>query len=359
MNTLWEETQAVHGKFVTEHLVPLLQQSSLPLSRSLKVMGYLKKTPLLSQRLGDLRYFFLTHRLHILERELSVKEAVELRGEAKEVKADQEFKGSREAALKNAIGVTRQVLFDVVTQYLALFREDPASLESPGEGPFDSISESTHAILAMQIMSRAIDPFLTFLGTHLRHVTDASTMYSLMMSAFYLGSSMGRLGFDFKPALGRVFETGMQHLLQSLHDYAWSEMQALPLLKAAANLTTTIASPTAGDSPLLSSSSNTTTSMSPPSALLASPLLAYYANTLVSLLNELRQCPLASLAPFVLELTATDLTALRAILSAAAKDKDKDKEAWSLYRSNLVPFAETAITAMYPHLNTSTLHSDL
>jgi hypothetical protein len=130
--------------------------------------------------------------------------------------------------------------------------------------------------------TRRIHSFLSLLKNH--SFGDSASLRDAWEASVFFSSSMGRLGADFTPLLGSVFEDKMKVLVISY----WNEglvtlSETLSICRDAG-----VASPLVASS--LMSSQSREEEGQPPRILLSSPPLARLVNAVLEGLNELRRC---------------------------------------------------------------------
>jgi hypothetical protein len=156
-------------------------------------------------------------------------------------------------------------VFEIATQFNAIFRAS---------------GEST-PLLGMWT-TRRIHSFLSLLKNH--QFGDSASLRDAWEASVFFSNSMGRLGADFTPLLGCVFEDKMKVLVTSY----WTE--GLITLSE----TLSICRDAGVASPLISTSMVSSQSMEeegqPPRILLTLPPLGRLVNAVLEGLNELRRC---------------------------------------------------------------------
>jgi hypothetical protein len=129
---------------------------------------------------------------------------------------------------------------------------------------------------------RRIHSFLSLLKNH--SFGDSASLRDAWEASVFFSSSMGRLGADFTPLLGSVFEDKMKVLVTS----HWNEglvtlSETLSICRDAG-----VASPLVASS--LMGAQSREEEGQPPRILLSSPPLARLVNAVLEGLNELRRC---------------------------------------------------------------------
>jgi len=182
--------------------------------------------------------------------------------------------------LTRTMEVMRVHLFDIVTQYRAIFSEEENNLGAETGG-------QDNRLLFTSWLSRKVGQFLTTVKEDLSGGGVTSTE-SLLGQAMYFGLSFSRVGFDFRPLLAPLFLSAVEKQF----------LTALNPSSCLSSLSTQLSSLTlsrlTAPSPLPNADPST-----PPLGLLEFPPLGHLTNTILGALNELRQCAPLSLAPIV------------------------------------------------------------
>lgn len=190
--------------------------------------------------------------------------------------------------LNKLVDQTRGSLFDIITQYRAIFAEG-----AKGEAAI------LHSWLVHQVRS-----FISQLTNGLARITDGGSVHQVLDQCMYLGMSLSRVGVDFRGLLPPIFEAHVLKLFSSAVQRATStfvqSIRTGPLASAARS----------NRPPLLADRPE---SLAPSHALLQYPALALLTNELLSAFNELRQCAPAS----VIEKVAAELQEALAIVTGA------------------------------------------
>lgn len=250
-------------------LTQLLQQlrSSIQLPTCLKVIGYLRRMDVFSEK--ELRIKFLQARdswfqnvLHSLPKTDSYHH------------------------ITKTIEASRVHLFDIVTQYRAIFSDDDPLLLIPGK---DSRNESAifHSWISLKISE--------FLKTLEQDIAEdlGGRLDSILSQSMYFGLSFSRVGADFRPLLVPIFQNTI------LKQFEKSVQQAAKQFKQSMQ-TFTLTSYSFSSAAALSATLATEDNLQPPLSLLEFQPLAHYCNDILTAFNDLRLC-----APLTI---ASDLT---------------------------------------------------
>lgn len=259
--------------------------TDLHLPACVRVVSFLRRTQRHSEE--ELRSLFIEHRGSFLEKQ---KQQVEqLRGS----------RGSVVAALKNAADLLRTHVYDIGTQYQALFQQD--------DGPLVAwLSEQIAWLTGLlrchvlphradaQAARQAGGPLLTGHGQGAATAVriDAAALMTILRQCAHASTALKRLGGHFFPAVAWLFDARMEHHVCEMLDVALLTFHAeLGRFDWVPSTALTGGSPAAPSAP-----------GGPPGWLHPQALeltrhrpLAVFTNELVQVFNELRQCPLHGL----------------------------------------------------------------
>eukprot|EP01087_Luapelamoeba_hula_P019127 TRINITY_DN6292_c0_g1_i2.p1 TRINITY_DN6292_c0_g1~~TRINITY_DN6292_c0_g1_i2.p1 ORF type:complete len:665 (+),score=130.15 TRINITY_DN6292_c0_g1_i2:18-2012(+) len=186
--------------------------------------------------------------------------------------------------LSKHVDVCRIHLFDIVTQYRAIFSDDTATQE-----------EHKDAGILYSWLVQKVSEFLTILRMKLPEIKEGTAIANILDQCMYYGMSLGRVGVDFRALLPPVFEKTINSMFTTMICDATREF--------CANLSHQkwIAPPKALSAAMMGGLDTVETiAHAPPMLLLDYPSLAIYTNSLLTALNELRQC-----VPYSLRQSAT------------------------------------------------------
>lgn len=197
--------------------------------------------------------------------------------------------------------------FDIVTQFLAIFRGSFA----PSTATSSSSNDQDHSFSLLSMWTaRRIQTFLSTLSSNLAtHVADTATLRDALDAASFFASSMGRVGADFQPLLGPIFEPRLTEMIMGQWNDGLNGM--VETLKAC--MDAGVSGPLVGTETSLSKDGNnafgnaddgleilqSTRTPAPPRKLLALPPLARFLNVYLGGLNELRRCLLPGAFPAI------------------------------------------------------------
>ena len=299
-------------------LLQLLSQH-IQLAQCLKIVSYLRRLDGYDE--ATLRQQFLTCReqyLHTLQSSIGAGSGSDGKGV-----------GGYEYLNKFLDG-QRVHLFDIVTQYRAIFVDDTVAADE---------ERSDDGGLLYRWIHHRVTLLLDTVARHLPAISEGSYLYSLIEQCSYCGASLARVGIDFRPMLPplfeaqvlRMFKASMEGcvdaLLQGMAEYGWfvsgKELarMGLPLDKSG--------------------------------ALMSYPPLILASNQMIAAFNRLRHCALLSLAPAVSAHTERVLFDLIAALRTYALTYERralaSKDDWEGERDALAVLARGLADHMLPH----------
>lgn len=306
-----DEIHVLSQQMILQLLVLLRNAVQLP--TCLRVIGFLRRLRLFSEL--RLRMLFL-----------------HCRGDWMRAGIESSTATTDQAHLVNLSDNTRAMVFEIVTQYRAVFSdedEDDPGLElhmarddtqSDEKAAISNSSRSTFTIHSSAILfdwtASCVAEYLQRLRQGVDQLSDATALNTVLQQAMFCGQSLGRVGADFRASLPPMFERAVMRIFQShLHaalrqfemmvdDNRWAPVGSSALRNSSAtNPVSATASPLApktGDTTGPASSTATISasvnSYDPPHGVLDSPPLAVFLNGILVALNDLRLCAPASLA---------------------------------------------------------------
>jgi conserved oligomeric Golgi complex subunit 8 len=245
--------------------------------------------------------------------------------------------------LIKTIEVTRVNLFNIVTQYKALFDDD-----------FSKESNTKMNLIFNSWMHEKIDDFLRMLESDLAHCNSSlMDISSILGQCMYFGVSFSRIGVDFRAQLAPIF-------LKTITKYL-----NVSVIKATKQFEMDMEHFTLINKDVSSYKRHTNeptedNANSPPESLLDFQPLAVYCNALLNIFNELRVCsPIAIVNPFVLALEVSLENIAKSILSFyrheqqafGMKEKENFLKMCSCFSFELVPYIQHCINLIFPPNN--------
>jgi hypothetical protein len=252
---IWEDVERSMRLMQSQLLASL--RASIQLPACLRAVGFLRRMECFSP--AELRLRFLQARDAWLTSVLSA------------IPRDDPYHH-----LTRTIEVSRVHLFDILTQYRAIFPDDDSAYHS-------SLTTPTHVdgALFYTWLGSKVNEFLKVLEWDLGRGVSGRTD-SLLSQSMYFGLSFSRIGADFRPLIVPVFVrmtvNVYQRALRSAKHCFHESMKQLSL----ASLTRTTSS--------LAPPPSLGPSLTPPTCLLDHPPLAGLTNGILGGLNEVRQC---------------------------------------------------------------------
>jgi len=247
--------------------------------------------------------------------------------------------------LLDAIERYRTRVFEIATQFLAIFRaETSSSMASKVATASKSVSSSPSALLSMWT-TRRIHSFLQMLSLELTKMEDSAALRDALEACVFFATSMGRLGADFTAQLPPLFEPKMLALvIQHWTDGVNALQETLKVCRDAGVASPLVSNAASGSAETSSSSTSMRTSSTrqqqhrphetppPPRQLLTLPPLARLVNALLTGLNELRRCLFpgifgklrVALKEMVMEIQQILQTNERAVLTPGMRGEAKE-----------------------------------
>ncbi|BFZ13788.1 hypothetical protein BsWGS_16828 [Bradybaena similaris] len=301
----------------------LIQQlrSNLQLPACLRVIGFLRRMDVFTE--AELRIKFLQARDSWFQ---SILDAIP--------------KGDAYTHITKTIEVSRVHLFDIMTQFRAIFSDEDPLIST---GKEEAVNES---LLFQSWVLQKISQFLLTLENDLEEGIGGR-LDSILGQCMYFGLSFSRVGADFRGLLAPVFERAvLRYFSSALRDANKKfedNMQSFNLL----GLTTS------GTLSLGLASSQ----LYPPTSLLDFYPLVAYCNHVLAAFNDLRLCsPLNLTCKIVDELRRSLLDVNRVILAFHraeettfnAKEKDQFEQFCATYATDLLPYLNRCLQSLFP-----------
>ncbi|KAK9712160.1 hypothetical protein K7432_007340 [Basidiobolus ranarum] len=298
---------------LSQLLVLLRGPIKLPLC--LRVIGFLRRMEVFNE--AELRVLFLKSRDSYLE-QLIHELSVEMIDPVK--------------FLRRYIDLYREELFDIVSQYKAIFSEEETALSEneDGDGDGDEKEHKVNFDVSEKLSTKSIcsdyisQVFIRFTDTLTKQtsaIQDISALSSLLTQAMFCGMSLGRIGLDFRQIIGNVFERRVSTIVKEFitdgtEEFKWEIKEVMK--KNVSWLT---------NSKALNPETIKTTSRSafaPPTSLMNFPPLARFTNSFLSAFNSLRL-----LAPISI------MRDLSVHINQCLLDASKSIQAYAIYKSDV------------------------
>lgn len=312
-------------------LIQLLQQlrTNIQLPQCLRIIGYLRRLDVFSET--ELRMKFLQARDTWLTSVLS------------SIPKDDPYHH-----ISKTIEASRVHLFDIITQYRAIFSDD-----DPGLLADDDESSSYSGLFHAWIVQK-ISGFLSTLDDDLRKGVG-NRLDSLLGQCMYFGLSFSRVGADFRGLLAPLFQNAALRSFSSALEVATQSfketMNGYHLVAVSPALTSTILASTPAK--IQSSSEN----ISPPVVLLEHPPLASFTNAVLAAFNDLRLCAPLGIAHSVTKYLQKSLVVLVSettsfyrteVGTLTAAEKELFTKFCSVLAKELVPYLNKCLQALFP-----------
>ncbi|XP_066570213.1 conserved oligomeric Golgi complex subunit 8 [Amia ocellicauda] len=305
----------------------LLQQlrSNAQLPICLRVIGYLRRMDVFTE--AELRVKFLQARGTWLH---SILSAVP--------EEDPYFH------ITKTIEACRVHLFDIITQYRAIFSDEDPLLPPGGQ----AVNEG--AIFHGWVVQK-VSEFLETLDRDL-HRGVGGRLDSLLGQCMYFGLSFSRVGADFRGQLAPMFQR------VAIETFCRAVEEAVAKLQEDMNLYTLISMPTMMGSsipPVMPSTQPGT--LQPPMTLLDFPPLACFLNNILAAFNDLRLCCPVALAQDVtqclegalLKVTRLILAFQRAEETAfSTRERELFVQFCCAFAEDMVPFLNRCLQVLFP-----------
>ncbi|XP_052008322.1 conserved oligomeric Golgi complex subunit 8 [Xyrauchen texanus] len=246
--------------------------------------------------------------------------------------------------ITKTIETCRVHLFDIITQYRAIFSdEDP--LLPPG-GQMLNESAIFHGWVVQQVAQ-----FMETLDRDLQRGVGCR-LDSLLGQCMYFGLSFSRVGVDFRGQLAPIFQR------VSIDTFRKAVQEAVEKFQEDMNMYTLISLPTILGSTIPSVAPSTQPgTLQPPMALLDFPPLACFLNNVLTSFNDLRLCCPIGLVEEVskcveealIKVTKLILVFHRAEESAfSSREREFFVQFCSTYAEDMVPFLNRCLQVLFP-----------
>ncbi|XP_028931720.1 conserved oligomeric Golgi complex subunit 8 isoform X2 [Ornithorhynchus anatinus] len=310
-------------------LSQLIQQlrTSIQLPACLRVIGYLRRMDVFTE--AELRIKFLQARDAWLRAILTA------------VPGDDPY-----FHITKTIEACRVHLFDVITQYRAIFSdEDPLAPPAAGQRPVNE-----RAIFHGWVLQK-VSQFLRALEDDLRRGVGGR-LDSLLGQCMYFGLSFSRVGADFRGQLAPVFQR------VALGAFGKAVDEAVEKFRDEMNSYTLISAPSVPGGGVPPGPPGTQPgTLQPPMVLLDFPPLACFLNNILLSFNDLRLCcPVAlaqdvtvSLEDALVKVTKIILAFHRAEEAAfSSREQELFVQFCTIFLEDLVPYLNRCLQVLFP-----------
>ena len=305
--------------------------TSIQLPACLKTIGYLRRMGVFEE--GELRIKFLQTRNSWLQQTLSA------------IPSDDAY-----AYLGKLIETSRVHLFDVITQYRGIFPNDDPSVVMTSSDPAQNKRSYAHVFYGW--IACKVGEFLHSLEAVLSSQPSLQRLDSLLSQSMYFGLSFSRIGADFRPMLVNIFHRTMFRALSSHLSAASADFR-----DAMRNYILALPYQAPHPPSCLQAPRDPSRPPTPPQSVLQFTPLARYLNQILTTFNEVKQCPLTSLAlPLRAALEASVSAVVQSMCEFDARERssysDKERELFMhlcfLTVYELIPFISSALLHIYP-----------
>ncbi|CAH1957241.1 unnamed protein product [Acanthoscelides obtectus] len=297
-------------------LTQLRQDLSLP--KCLQIVGYLRRMQVFSET--ELRLKFLQTRSCWLDECL--------RNIPKDDMSNH---------LTKTIDVTRVNLFNILTQYRAIFNDDEHS-------PLVGDSSKNQNVIFYCWIKDKISQFLVTLKEDLKYI---SSIESILEQCMYFGLSFSKVGCDFRSQMIPIFTSRIsENFNESITDATKNFEQNMEKFTLIDKI-----------HPSIPWKSKSEDQMQPPDSLLEFYPLGEYLNNVLNVLNKLRLCAPVAVADDVVSSLQDSLTVIAKSLQVLYNQEQQalthnSKEAFTRmcmsFADDLVPYIQKCIHIIYP-----------
>ncbi|KAH0619738.1 hypothetical protein JD844_000682 [Phrynosoma platyrhinos] len=311
-------------------LAQLIQQlrTNIPLPACLRVISYLRCMDVFTE--AELRITFLQAR------------DVWLRSILAAIPDEDPY-----IHVTKTIEACRVHLFDIVTQYRAIFADEEPLVPTPGQ---ETLNES--AIFHGWVLQKVLQ-FLLVLERDLQRGVGGR-LDSLLGQCMYFGLSFSRVGADFRGQLVPIFQR------VAMLTFRKAAQEAVSKFEEEMNSYTLISAPTVLSSTIPVSSVGALAqpdTLQPPMGLLDFPPLACFLNNILVAFNDLRLCCPVALAPNVAaaledalaQVTKVILTFHRAeAMAFSSREQELFIQFCTAFLEDLVPYLNRCLLLLFP-----------
>lgn len=246
------------------------------------------------------------------------------------------------------VEVTRVNLFNIFTQYKALFDDD-----------YGRDTNSKENLVFNSWLHEKIDDFLRMLENDLTHINSSLIdISSILGQCMYFGVSFSRIGLDFRAQLAPIFIRAItkylnMSVIKTTRQFE-SDMEHFTLINKDVS---TYKRPIKSDEQVDEGKSN-----APPESLLDFRPLAVYCNGILNIFNELRVCsPVAVVHTFIVALEVSLENVAKSILNFyrseqqafGMKEKENFLKLCASFSFDLLPYIQHCLVVVFPPNNKS------
>ena len=347
IDDLRESARMTNKKMLKKLLVRLQEPIQLP--ECLRIVGHVRRS----------RYFeseTALRRAFLARREVFVRNACE---EVRRWLAPYD-------RAKKLTDVHRVHVFDVVTQYRAIFSDGDSSSATEGTSAAITTTKTSNsnsdvtadesAILLSAWSSQRAESYKNALDESLQRVDEGGALASVFEHCEYCGNSLARVGVETRPLLREVFE---KHALRIFEDALVAASEAFEKSLSTHRWTTYLAGgETTTENDDGNNNKDANSEYSPPQSLLEHAPVAAFVNGIVAAFNEvrlltpkLRRCK----KPFAKSLRKTFESGQKSLknreknelTSSTEKKKEAFKDAVRAYEKVAAPYASKCFARLF------------
>lgn len=248
--------------------------------------------------------------------------------------------------LTKTIEVTRVNVFNIITQYKAIFGEDEHNNTTTTKKDTGDDNKLLYSWL-----SRKVEQFLKTLDTDLSR--GVSALDTVLGQCMYFGMSFSRIGVDFR---GQMLPVFLRHINRQLDEGVKAATKEFQLdmedYTMINRLSSRITHPRDGEK-----NADAKDVSAPPESLLDFRPLANYCNNILNLLNELRVCAPMAVATHLTRALESSLQNVSAVIGSFYKREQQaftgiERENFSRYcfcfSYELVPYLQSCVHVLFP-----------
>lgn len=289
-----DEMNILTQQMVLRLLVLLKNPVQLPMC--LRVVGFLRRLGVFSE--FRLRMLFLHCRGEWMRNGIDSKST------------------SQQAKLVNLSDSTRAMIFEIITQYRAVFNDDIDEEDDQDHDGLlngdDAISHVHSSAILFDWTSSCVSDYLERLAGGIKDIADGAALNTVLQQAMHCGQSLGRVGADFRAALSPLFEGAVMRIYRShlnaalrqfemmVEDNRWAPVGSSALRKERGSAFLPLdvnQNQESNENTTEAEGSTSIAQYDPPYGVLDSPPLAVFLNGILAALNDLRLCAPVPLGP--------------------------------------------------------------
>lgn len=249
--------------------------------------------------------------------------------------------------LTKTIEVTRVNVFNIITQYKAIFGEEDFGSSSASHQRSSPSNAGDENKLLFSWLSRKVEQFLKTLDTDLNR--GIASLDTVLGQCMYFGMSFSRIGADFRSQMAPIFLRVISKRVEEGVKVATKEFQ---LEMENYTLINRISSRKDAIGYI-----DDTDSVSPPESMMDFRPLANYCNSILNLLNDLRLCAPMAMATHLTRALEGSLQAVATVIGSffkqeqqafAATEKENFLRFCSSFVYDLIPYLQKCVHVLFP-----------